>query len=78
MKAIGHQITEEMAAILDALKDAINQLLGFHDDTAHRLSTIRHMEGGSIIEEGTFDQLISNELGYFKKLWDSQVNGMVL
>jgi hypothetical protein len=26
MKAIGHQMTEEMAAILDALKDAINQL----------------------------------------------------
>ena len=33
MKAIGHQMTEEMAAILDALKDDINQLLGFHDDT---------------------------------------------
>ena len=51
---------------------------------AHRLSTIRHMdrivvmEGGTIIEEGTFDQLMNNDLGYFKKLWDAQVNGMVL
>lgn len=51
---------------------------------AHRLSTIRHMdrivvmEGGTIIEEGTFDQLMSNNQGYFKKLWEAQVNGMVL
>lgn len=51
---------------------------------AHRLSTIRHMdrivvmEDGRVIEDGSFDQLIQNEQGYFKKLWDSQVNGMVL
>ncbi|MFZ4077707.1 MAG: ABC transporter ATP-binding protein [Legionellaceae bacterium] len=50
---------------------------------AHRLSTIRHMdriivmEGGVVIEEGTFEQLMGQEHGYFKKLWDSQVNGMV-
>ena len=33
MQIIGNNMTEEMAAILDALKDSINQLLGFHDDT---------------------------------------------
>lgn len=39
---------------------------------AHRLSTIRHMDrivvmkDGSIIEEGTFDQLINNEGGISK------------
>ena len=33
MKTIGHHMSEEMTAILEALKDAINQLLGFHEDT---------------------------------------------
>ena len=44
---------------------------------AHRLSTIRHadricvMEGGKIVEEGTHDDLISNE-GRYKKLYEIQ------
>ncbi len=51
---------------------------------AHRLSTIRNrnrivvMDQGKIIEEGSFNQLMSNSNGYFKTLWDAQVNGMVL
>lgn len=86
-------ILDEATSSLDSITEleiqqSINLILEENNSTviaiAHRLSTIRHMdrivvmEGGCIIEEGTFDQLISNELGYFKKLWDSQVNGMVL
>ena len=86
-------ILDEATSSLDSIteleiQESINLILEKNNSTviaiAHRLSTIRHMdrivvmEGGSIIEEGTFDQLINNESGYFKKLWDSQVNGMVL
>ncbi len=86
-------ILDEATSSLDSITEqeiqqSINLILEKNKATviaiAHRLSTIRHMdriivmEGGIIIEEGTFDQLISNEQGFFKKLWDSQVNGMVV
>ena len=86
-------ILDEATSSLDSITEqeiqqSINLILEENKATviaiAHRLSTIRHMdrivvmEGGVIIEEGTFDQLINNEQGYFKNLWDSQVNGMVL
>ena len=86
-------ILDEATSSLDSITEqeiqqSIDRILEENKATviaiAHRLSTIRHMdrivviEGGHIIEEGTFDQLIHNEHGYFKKLWDSQVNGMVL
>lgn len=86
-------ILDEATSSLDSITEleiqqSINLILEENHSTviaiAHRLSTIRHMDrivvmdGGSILEEGTFDQLINNEMGYFKKLWDSQVNGMVL
>lgn len=86
-------ILDEATSSLDSITEqeiqqSINLILEENKATviaiAHRLSTIRHMdrivvmEGGVIIEEGSFDQLISNEQGYFKKLWDSQVNGMVV
>ena len=86
-------ILDEATSSLDSITEqeiqqSINLILEENKATviaiAHRLSTIRHMdrivvmEGGVIIEEGAFDQLISNEQGYFKKLWDSQVNGMVV
>lgn len=86
-------ILDEATSSLDSITEqeiqqSINLILEQNNSTviaiAHRLSTIRHMdrivvmEGGCIIEEGTFDQLINNELGYFKKLWEAQVNGMVL
>ena len=86
-------ILDEATSSLDTVTEqeiqhSINQLLDQTNTTviaiAHRLSTIRHMdrilvmEGGVIIQDGTFDELLANENGYFKTLWDNQVNGMVL
>lgn len=86
-------ILDEATSSLDSITEqeiqqSINLILEENKATviaiAHRLSTIRHMdriivmEGGVIIEEGTFDQLINHDQGYFKQLWNSQVNGMVL
>ena len=86
-------ILDEATSSLDSLSEqeiqqSINAMLEENNATviaiAHRLSTIRHMdrivvmEEGMVIEDGTFDELVGNEHSYFKKLWDSQVNGMVL
>lgn len=86
-------VLDEATSSLDSITEqqiqqSINTILEQNKATviaiAHRLSTIRHMDrivvmdDGKIIEEGRFEQLINNEHGYFKKLWDSQVNGMVL
>lgn len=86
-------ILDEATSSLDSISEqeiqqSINFMLEQNNATviaiAHRLSTIRHMdrivvmEQGVIIEEGSFKQLIANEHSYFKRLWDSQVNGMVL
>lgn len=86
-------ILDEATSSLDSLSEqdiqqSINAMLEENNATviaiAHRLSTIRHMdrivvmEGGVIIEEGAFNDLVNNKHSYFKKLWDSQVNGMVL
>ncbi|KTD14762.1 multidrug ABC transporter ATPase/permease [Legionella gratiana] len=86
-------ILDEATSSLDSISEqeiqqSINEMLEQNKATviaiAHRLSTIRHMdrivvmENGLIIEEGAFDALINNQESYFKKLWDSQVNGMVL
>ncbi|KTD41101.1 ABC transporter ATP-binding protein [Legionella parisiensis] len=86
-------ILDEATSSLDTLSEheiqqSINAMLEENNATviaiAHRLSTIRHMdrivvmEGGMIIEEGTFNDLVNNEQSYFKMLWNSQVNGMVL
>ena len=51
---------------------------------AHRLSTIRHMDRiivmdkGMIIEDGSFEQLIKNKHSHFRKLWDNQINNMIV
>jgi ATP-binding cassette subfamily B protein len=86
-------ILDEATSSLDSITEheiqqSINLILEKNNATviaiAHRLSTIRHMdrivvmEGGIIIEDGTFDQLVNNKHSCFKKLWDSQVNGMIL
>lgn len=86
-------ILDEATSSLDSITEheiqqSLNSILEQQNATviaiAHRLSTIRHMdrivvmEGGTIIEQGSFQQLVAMEHGYFKKLWDSQVNGMVL
>lgn len=50
---------------------------------AHRLSTLLNMdrilvfEEGSIVEDGRHDQLLKNSKLY-KKLWDSQVKGLIV
>ncbi|MGL5742921.1 MAG: ABC transporter ATP-binding protein [Legionella sp.] len=86
-------ILDEATSSLDSISEqeiqqSINAMLEQNKATviaiAHRLSTIRHMDrivvmdGGMIIEEGTFTDLVNRDNSYFKKLWDSQVNGMVL
>ena len=51
---------------------------------AHRLSTIKHLdriiviENGQIVEDGSFKDLLAKNDGRFKKMWDNQINGMVV
>lgn len=86
-------ILDEATSNLDTLTEqpiqqSINLMLEKSKATvvaiAHRLSTIRHMdrivvmEDGKILEQGNFNELIKMENGYFKKLWESQINGMIL
>lgn len=86
-------ILDEATSSLDsiteqAIQQSINDILEQHNATviaiAHRLSTIRHMdrivvmEGGAIIEEGSFGELMNATSGYFKRLWEAQVNGMIV
>lgn len=86
-------ILDEATSSLDTgteqqIQFSINKMLDQSQATviaiAHRLSTIRHMDRivvldqGQIIEEGSFFQLCQKEDGYFKKLWDAQVDGMVI
>lgn len=86
-------ILDEATSSLDSITEqqiqqAIDLILEKNSATviaiAHRLSTIRHMDRivvmdqGKIIEEGSFTQLMNINEGYFKTLWDAQVNGMVL
>ncbi|WP_242602184.1 ABC transporter ATP-binding protein [Legionella nagasakiensis] len=75
--ATEQQIQQSLNVILEENKTTVIAI-------AHRLSTIRHMdrivvmEEGNIVEEGSFNQLMNKKNGYFKQLWDNQVNGMVL
>lgn len=86
-------ILDEATSSLDSqteqeIQKSINTLLGANKVTviaiAHRLSTIKHldrivvMEGGEIVEEGSFEALLTVPNGKFKELWEHQVNGMVL
>jgi ATP-binding cassette subfamily B protein len=85
-------ILDEATSSLDStteqeIQQSINEVLEQNHTTviavAHRLSTIRHMDriivmdAGTIIEDGTFDALMSMKGGYFKSLWETQVNGMI-
>ncbi len=51
---------------------------------AHRLSTLKKMdrivviEDGEIVEDGTPDELLQKENGFFKNLWDHQVKGFIV
>ncbi|MFT4059077.1 MAG: ABC transporter ATP-binding protein [Legionella sp.] len=86
-------VLDEATSSLDTateqeIQQSINDMLESSHTTviavAHRLSTIRHMDrivvmdAGSIIEDGTFDQLMLIKDGYFKRLWETQINGMIL
>jgi ATP-binding cassette subfamily B protein len=86
-------VLDEATSSLDSITEqqiqkSIDIILKQNNSTviaiAHRLSTIKHMdrilvmEDGEIIEEGKFDELIIKKNSYFKKLWDSQVNGMIV
>jgi ATP-binding cassette subfamily B protein len=86
-------ILDEATSSIDSqaeqeIQKSIDSILDIHNATviaiAHRLSTIRHMdrivvmEDGSIVEDGSFQELIAKDGGKFKEMWDSQVNGMVV
>lgn len=85
-------ILDEATSSLDSetesqIQNSINLMLEQNNVTviaiAHRLSTIKHldrivvMDNGRIVEDGSFDELISKN-GRFKELWNHQVNGMVV
>ena len=85
-------ILDEATSSLDSeaesqIQNSINVMLEQNNVTviaiAHRLSTIKHldrivvMDNGRIVEDGSFDELISKN-GRFKELWNHQVNGMVV
>jgi ATP-binding cassette subfamily B protein len=42
------------------------------------LDRIIVIDGGQIIEDGSFQDLLTKNNGKFKIMWDSQVNGMVI
>lgn len=86
-------ILDEATSSLDSqteneIQKSINTVLETNKATviaiAHRLSTIKHMDrivvfdNGKIVEDGSFSELINLKNGYFKELWEHQVNGMVL
>jgi len=85
-------ILDEATSSLDTITEqqiqiSIDNMLEKNNATviaiAHRLSTIRHMdriiviEAGDILEQGSFNELMQKN-GYFKSLWDAQINGMVI
>jgi len=51
---------------------------------AHRLSTIMQMDriivlnAGKIVEQGTHTELLKNENGFYKKLWDIQTGEFIV
>lgn len=83
-------VLDEATSALDtesetAIQEALQEL--FQNRTviaiAHRLSTLRAMdriivmEGGTIVESGSPQELIQRESGIFKEIWERQKNGFV-
>ena len=76
-----HMFDEATSALDNKTQKQVSEALDAMGCTriviAHRLSTIRHcdrilvLEGGSIIENGTYDELIAKK-GYFAELVDRQ------
>lgn len=86
-------ILDEATSSLDSqteyeIQKSINIMLEQNNATviaiAHRLSTIKHLDriividNGQIIEDGSFQELLTKDHGKFKMMWDSQINGMVI
>jgi ATP-binding cassette subfamily B protein len=86
-------ILDEATSSLDShteqeIQRSINTMLDVNKATviaiAHRLSTIKHldrivvMEGGEIVEDGSFSELLAIPNGKFRELWEHQVDGMVV
>jgi len=86
-------ILDEATSSLDSLTEieiqkSINSMFKASNVTviaiAHRLSTIKHMDriivmdGGRIVEDGSFFALMKRKDGKFKALWDHQVDGMIV
>lgn len=64
------------AAIDDIAKDSTSLII------AHRLSTVRNcdciiaLKHGKIIEQGSHDELLQLEDGYYKGLWEKQAKSL--
>ncbi len=84
-------ILDEATSSLDSesehlIQDALNTLMKNKTVIviAHRLSTIMKMDRilvidhGSIIEEGTHDQLLAKPAGLYAKLWQRQAGGFMV
>ena len=86
-------ILDEATSALDSqteyeIQQSISKMLEHNNVTviaiAHRLSTIKHLDRiivinkGQIIEDGSFQELLTKDNGKFKIMWDSQVNGMMI
>lgn len=86
-------ILDEATSSLDSeteneIQKSISMTLEKNNSTviaiAHRLSTIKHMdriivlEDGKIMEDGTFEKLLSIPNGKFKEFWKHQANVMLV
>ncbi|HAO64770.1 TPA: ABC transporter ATP-binding protein [Candidatus Taylorbacteria bacterium] len=83
-------ILDEATSSLDSeseslIQDALDTLMKSKTTIviAHRLSTIRKMDriivmdGGSIIEDDTHEELLKNETGLYGRLWKLQAGGFI-
>ena len=83
-------ILDEATSSLDSeseslIQDALDTLMKGKTTIviAHRLSTIRKMdriivmEGGTIIEDDTHEELLKNESGLYARLWKLQAGGFI-
>ncbi len=86
-------ILDEATSSLDSqteyeIQKSINTILEQNKATviaiAHRLSTIKYLDRiividkGQIIENGSFQELMTKDGGIFRLMWDNQVNGMLI
>lgn len=83
-------IFDEATSSLDSyseslIQDALKNLMSGCTTIviAHRLSTVKKMDriismsNGSIVEDGTHDELANKDSGLYKKLWDLQMSGFM-